>query len=196
MNIPSRGEAFMRITAILLLLLALPAAALAESGGHIGIYPDVESFNCFDTTPVPFQTKSYYIIHHWALEAKASQFKVEVYWPQAIPGTVEFYDNATLGDIYTGITISYTRGCRTLPDVIARLDFTPLTDAPPCEAYLRVDPDPGSSSGYVEVVNCSDQKLLATGGILFVGAGYYEYGCRCLLATESQTWGAIKALYR
>ena len=186
----------MRATAILLLLLALPAGALAQNGGVIGVYPDVESFNCFDTAPVLFQTKSYYLIHHLALEATASQFKVEVYWPQAIPGTVEFYDNATLGDIYTGILISYVRGCRTLPDVIARLDFTPITDTPPCEAFLRVDADPAEPLLSVVAWDCSDQKRIATGGILYVGAGYDEYGCRCALSNEPQTWGAIKALYQ
>jgi len=190
----------MRATAILLLLLVLPAGALAQGGGYIGIYTDLESYSCFDADVVPLQQKSYYVIHHLLPQAKTSQFKVEIYWPELLSGSVDFQSNLVLGDIYTGVLVEYV-GCKPLPHLVAVLYYLPLSAPAACSAFLRVVGDPSVPSGNILVTDCADQTLFATGGILYVGADSYDSGCRCgslmpPVATEPQTWGAIKALYR
>lgn len=185
----------MRAFAVVAMLL-LPVVAGAQSGGGIGIYPEPEAINCFDSEPITlFANRAYYVVHLHATEANTSQFMVANNWPEAVVGAVDYGSNLNLGNIYTGVTITYV-GCKPLPHLLATLNFIPVAETVPCSASLVVLPDPVVASGNIEVVDCSSNVLFGTGGIIFIGADFDDFGCRCEIATEAQTWGGIKALYQ
>lgn len=171
-----------------------------QSGGHIGVYSDNPGFSDCELYEVLYATNSFYIVHVLLPEANTAQFMVVHNWDNAVVGSVDYYGNLQLGDMYTGVTVTYV-GCKPLPHLLARLDFIPVSPTPDC-TFVRVLPDPSLPSGQVEVVDCMSNVLHATGGYACVNTpqccecGQVPEHCELPVATRETTWGAIKALYR
>lgn len=192
----------MRLIAIASALLLAAGGAAAQSGGHIGLYSDVSYSDCNLTEQV-LQNNSVYVVHDLAASANTSQFKVDNHWG-AIVSDVSYGTNLYLGDIFSGVTVTYV-GCKSLPYLVATITFIPVQATTPCYA-MEVVADPGLPSGQIEVVDCHSTIYYADGGILCVNIP----GC-CLInsaqknvslgdctpvGAEATTWGGIKALYR
>jgi hypothetical protein len=193
----------MRTSAIVLVLLLCVEFAAAQ-GGHIGLYSDSPGYTDCNLTETLFAANNVYVVHTLAATGNTSQFKVEDHWG-VLRGPVDYGFNLYLGDIYTGITVTYV-GCKLLPYRIATLTFIPTTATAPCYEALRVVADPAVASGQVEVVDCNSNVLLATGGYLCVNApdccvadpfqATLSPGDCFPVGVEPSTWGGVKALYQ
>lgn len=177
--------------ACVLLVGLFTAPALAQSGGSIGLYADNPGFSDCNLLETLYVTNQIFVVHVLLPEANTSQFMVTHNWT-AIQGAVVYHSNLNLGDIYTGVTITYV-GCKPLPHLLATLEWIPVAPTPPCTVYFEVVPDPVLPSGQIEVVDCSSNVLFATGAWLVVNG---NETCLCFDRTEETTWSQLKALYR
>ena len=78
--------------------------------------------------------------------------------------------------------------------LIATMEFFCMGASPPC-AYLEVVPDPGAASGRIEVTDCAGQ-VHYVGGSRFIMNDYGGCGFCFPPATQTSTWGQVKAMYR
>jgi len=185
----------MRTSAIVLLIVAVAAgAASAQFGGHIGLYSDSPGYSDCNLHETLYVTNIVYVVHTLAASGNTAQFKVVNNWPGPIQGAISWGTNLTLGDVYTGITVTYV-GCKALPYLLGTLGFIPISATPPCGGSLEVVADPAVASGSVEVVDCNSNVLLATGGQMYVNTDYISCYCGAD-PTEQSNWSRIKALYR
>jgi hypothetical protein len=130
---------------------------------------------------------------------------VDNHWTALFAG-VDYYDNLKIGDIFTGVAVSY-ESCRALPHLVASLNFISLSPTPPCFA-MEVVPDPNAEpfeGTEIVAFDCSSNALVGSGGILCVniptccvvssGSSGVQQWCDTV-PVEETTWGEIKALYR
>jgi hypothetical protein len=187
------------------LLCAAPASG--QYGGLIGLYSDVGYSDCNLTEQVS-ALNTVYVVHTFVVEAAAAQFRVDNHWTALFVG-VEYHSNLKIGDIFTGVAVSY-EGCRALPYLVASLNFIAVSPTPPCMA-MAVVPDPNATAfGGTEIVavDCASNALIGDGGILCVniptccivssgssGQSGAQQWCDTV-PVEETTWGEIKALYR
>jgi hypothetical protein len=190
----------MRVTSFALLLALLSTTAgVAQTGGHIGLYADRPGLSECGLTETPYAVNNIYVAHGMLAEAEAVEFMVAHNW-SAIEAGVDYGSNASLGDIYTGVSVWY-RGCRPMPRVVATLAFIPIAASPPCEVIFEIVASPVLPSGQIEVVDCDSQTWFATGGQLFVNdddinCPTWHCGLGPEAGTETTSWGRIKSLYR
>lgn len=180
---------------VLILAVAIvmcASLASAQSGGHIGLYSDNPGFSDCFLQEALFVNNYIYAVHTLLPEANTSQFMVTHNWT-AIAGAVTYFSNLNLGDIYTGVTITYV-GCKPLPHALATMAWIPIAATPPCTVLFEVVPDPALASGQIEAVDCSANVLFATGGKLYVNGN--DVDCPCEVGTEESSWSKIKALYQ
>jgi hypothetical protein len=169
----------------------------SAQGGHIGLYPDIGYSQCNLVENVGAENVVY-IVQDVGFEGKASQFKVDVNWPTATDLGVDWGDNLTLGDITTGVAVSYP-GCKPLPYLLGTWAWFSESAAPPCTSSLSVVPDPNETifgGTAIVVVDCGSNVWMAAGGDLAVNA---DENCHCLwdpIANEETSWSRVKALYR
>jgi len=98
-----------------------------------------------------------------------------------------------LGNVTDGALVNYG-ACRPDRFEIVRLTYQVYGTSPPC-SYLEVLPYPGDSS--VLVVTCAGGEVATKPwGPLWVNYTPQCGAAWCVLATESSSWGKIKALYR
>jgi hypothetical protein len=77
--------------------------------------------------------------------------------------------------------------------LLVKLTQIPLTPSPPCAATLEVVADPAVASEQIEVVDCEDTTMFASGGVMRINA---NANCICYIGTEESSWTRLKALYR
>lgn len=189
----------MRITAVVFAIMLAAGAAEAQSGGRLAIYSDNPGFTDCNLTETLLASNEMFVVHTGMTEAITVQFKVIHNWYNATVAQVTYPGNLALGDIFTGVAVTYV-GCKPLPHLVAVMTFVPSTPTPEC-TMLIVAPDPSLESGEIEVVDCSANVLYATWGWACVNTpgcciyGVHPWWCEPI-ATEATTWGAIKALYR
>jgi hypothetical protein len=170
--------------------------------GAIGLFSDVAYTNCSLSPTVAYANYDVYVVHVGAVSATSSQFKVVSHAAGALlnQGTIDFGSNLTLGDPFTGITVTYG-GCKTLPWLIATIPYfyfgTPGTD-PVCTYFLQVEADPGSQTGQVEAIDCSGTTRVIYGLSLNFFGDPELCPCPelCVVATQPSSWSKIKSLYR
>jgi len=185
----------MKKVLILALAIVMSASlAFAQYGGQVSLYSDQAYSNC-NLTEALFVSNTVYVVHDMAASGNTAQFKVVNNWPGPIAGAISWGTNLTLGDVYTGITVTYV-GCKALPYLLGTMGFIPIAATPPCTATLQVVADPAVASGSVEVVDCSSNVLLATGGLLTINGNPTDCPCVQEIATEQSNWSRIKNLYR
>ncbi len=181
------------ICAAIFTLAALAAAgpSFGQSGGRIAIYSDNPGFNDCNLNETLFSVNSVYLVHELALEGNTAQFRVQVDWPGSVAAGVDYPSNLFLGDIYTGVAVTYV-GCASLPHLLARLDLIPMVATPACGGSMRVVADPAVSSGTIEVIDCNSSTLRATGGVLTING---NADCPCAGVVKQASWGRVKGMY-
>jgi len=188
------------------LLLALTIMCIASlawsqdvgSAGTLGCFADQAGSGC-NITDVQYANFDVYVLHYNAVSANSSQFRIEMDPTLTVGGTPAWTKNPnliSLGDIFTGITITYV-GCKTtFPLLLGTLSMFGLGASTSCH-WVRPAPDPGAESGKVEIVDCVLVKhpvdYVLTAWIANAGV---ESGCPCSVGTEPTSWSKIKSLYR
>lgn len=183
----------MKKVLILALAIVMSASLAFAQGGHIGLYSDSPGYSDCNLNEALFVSNTVYVVHTLAASGNTAQFKVVNNWPGPIAGAISWGTNLTLGDVYTGITVTYV-GCKALPYLLGTMGFIPVAATPPCTATLEVVADPAVASGSVEVVDCNNNVLLATGGLLTINGNQND--CPCIIGTEQSNWSKIKNLYK
>jgi len=178
----------------LLLTLSILCIASLASANHIGLYSDDGGYSNCNLNETLYVTNTVYVVHSNAVEGNTSQFKVAKTWG-ALAGAVEYGGNLNLGDMLTGVTITYV-GCKPLPHLLGTIGSIPVAATPACTVAFTVVPDPVLPSGQIEVVTCSNQVLFGTGGNLTVNGNAIDCPCINAPAAESTSWSKIKALYQ
>jgi hypothetical protein len=179
---------------VLMLALALTmcaSMAFAAVGGLIGVYSDAAGTNC-GYTPA-FGIANIFVVHTAIPAATASQFKVDY------SAVLDPYISETLapgllglGTSGAGIGVSYA-GCKNTPLLLLTLTFFDQNLTPACTP-VTVVPDPAAPTGTIEVVDCNTVKVLGDGGTMWWN-GDASCGDCFPTATETKSWGKIKALY-
>lgn len=173
-----------------LAMLCIAGMAFAQAGSlTIAADPGGTNCNLADTTP---GLCTYYVVHVNTPGATASQF----YAPQpACMLAVYLSDGAvypvTIGSSQTGVAIGYG-ACLPGPNNVLMINYFCQGLTPPC-CYYPILPDPALPSGNIEVVDCQNQLLFATGGEGIVNS---NQTCNCSVPVEETTWGGIKSLYQ
>jgi hypothetical protein len=183
---------------VLILAVAIVMCASlvsAQTGGRIGLYSDSPGYSdCFLTAAL-YVPATIYVVHDLLPQANTSQFKVVHNWTaDVIPGAVDFGTNLTLGNIFTGVTVTYV-GCKALPHLLATMQFTALAVPADCVVQFTVEPDPGAASGNIVVVDCGNNELIGTGGKLVVNGNADDCPCE-IIGTEPTNWSKVTALYQ
>ncbi len=185
----------MRSVVLILCLALLPATVHAN---HIGIYDDPVTL-CVATTP-PFGTPfDVYVILRPTTGTTAAAYRVQAALPATLllvagtdlscPGICEpFPFPDPLGDgAYT-----MPRACSSEDWPIWRFTFIRLGPVPGCNQFSVVAHADETS---LFALDCDANPIPASGGTFSMADAPGQCG-GCTLATESTTWGAVKALYR
>ncbi|UCG53142.1 MAG: hypothetical protein JSW58_06210, partial [Candidatus Latescibacterota bacterium] len=96
----------------------------------------------------------------------------------------------TIGNSQTGVSIGYG-GCVGAPTNVLDISLFCQGLTGTC-CYYTVIPDDDAPSGEIEVVDCSNALLYATGGTGIINS---NATCFCDVPAEESTWGKIKVLY-
>ena len=185
------------------LLLAIAALAFltsvgySQSGGRVELYPDAQMSSCSLVDNAPGVVEIH-MFHTNIREATAIQFAapIPVCWGGATwlgDVIVTGLETGNTQDEFFGISIGY-RACLQLPVYIGYMNFITAGAAQTCCIYAAVGAT-GAPSGQIEVVDCDDRKLYAVGGELVINP---DQTCPCEfpIPVRTNTWGAVKALYR
>lgn len=183
---------------VLLMTLALTMCAGAAMADHIGIYSDQGGLSCALTTLAPIPgNNTVYIVHKYNTGSAASQFKVT-----DTSGLIPLSQTTTylsLGTWNADLSLSYG-GCAAGDLVLMTLSFFWGGVAPTCANTLEIAPAPTSPiAGSVALVECDFETVTpVSAGRSFFGPGSdtCPAGCNEPSATNTATWGSIKALYR
>lgn len=186
---------------ILMMTLALTVCASGAMADHVGLYSDPAGVDCTLNTLAPAPgNNAVYIVHKFNAGATAVQFRT-------IDASGLFFASAvfpaaflTLGTWNQDLSVAYG-GCLIGDIAVGTLNFfwfgTPIAG---CNNTLELAAAPTSPiPGEIAKVECDFETVTPmTGGKLWIGSGADEcVGGSCdPLATQENTWGGIKALYR
>jgi len=163
------------------------------SPGTMGIYMDVAGTNC----NIVYQSAgllTVYVVHRDFDNAAAAQFSAPK--PDCWAGATYLSDTdifpVTIGNSQTGKSVGYG-SCRTPPVHVTSINyFVQITEGPACCPY-PVLPDPQSPSGEIDIVDCTNSTVYATGLVARIKP---DGSCPCgTVPTEETTWGRVKAMY-
>lgn len=171
----------MKKVLILALAIVMSASLAFAQQGNIGLYSDAPGYTDCNLNETLYASNVIYVVHDLAVTGNTAQFKIVNNWPGPLAGAISWGSNLTLGDAYTGITVTYV-GCKALPYLLGTLSFIPLSATPPCTADLQVVADPNVVSGSVETVDCDFTVYLSTGGKLTINGNNID--CPCDVGTE------------
>jgi hypothetical protein len=148
-------------------LLLLASAVFAQSGA-VCIFTDDGGAACdfVDTTP---GLVTLYIFHTQTPGAKAVQFAAPI--PPCMVGATFISDDdvfpVTIGNSQDGVSVGYG-DCLSGPIHVLTVNILASGTSTPNCAY-PITPDP--SAGQVEMLDCNDNTLLATGGVAYINSG-------------------------
>lgn len=182
-----------RLLLLATVLVCLSSLAFAQANpGSVGIFSDQLGTDC-NITDGSVGLFSVYIVHVVTNGSTASQWLME-----ADPGFTAQYVGETspfqtaIGDTQNGISVAYG-SCLAGPFLVATVNYFGQGTSTAC-ALLSIVADPVAPSGQVEIVDCSFVKHLAPkGGQARVNP---DGTCQCNVATQTSSWGGIKALYK
>jgi hypothetical protein len=162
------------------------------AGGSIGVYAEPIGTDC-NIPDVPSGAFTVYIVHTGTPTAAASEFSAPK--PACMTRTTWLSDTfvypVSLGNTQTGVSVGYG-ACRAAPIHVLTIIYYATGSSEVCCLY-PVLPHPLSASGKIEVVDCAENLVFATGTISTVNA---NPGCACgSVRVEHTTWGRVKALY-
>lgn len=181
----------MKKVALLTVAMLCVASFVFAQGGSIGVFGDVGGTNCYINDAGP-GLLSLYVVHVNVPGATASQFWAPT--PACMAGATYLSDSSpfavVIGSSQTGVAIGYG-GCFLGPIHVLTIQYFGAGTTAPC-CYFDVKPDPGAASGQIEVVDCAENLIYATGQSGLVNA---DGTCECGVPTQDTTWGQMKALY-
>jgi hypothetical protein len=158
------------IVAVLILLLWPVSALWAQ--GYIGLYVDPAGTDDQYEDTVPGLV-DVYVFLMGIPEAKAVRFSAPL--PPCLQSMVYLGETSpylSIGDSQTGISISFGGPCLTTPVHVLTIHLFAQAMTNTCCPYY-VLPDPAAPSGQIEIVDCSDNTIYGTGGLLYVSDGTY-----------------------
>ncbi|UCH83400.1 MAG: hypothetical protein JSW50_13220 [Candidatus Latescibacterota bacterium] len=180
----------MKKVVFLTVALVFAANMAFAQAGSVGIFGDPAGTTC-NLTDVVQGLLSVYVVHVNAV-ATASQFSAPM--PGCMVGASWLSDTGifpvTIGNSQTGVAIGYGV-CQTGNIHVLTINYFAAGLSTPC-CYYPVLPDPNVPSGKIEVVDCANNLLFASGGIGIINA---DGSCQCDVPTEETTWGKVKSLY-
>lgn len=178
--------------ALLLTLVLMLAASMAfAQGGSIGVFSDAGGSSCNLTDAAP-GLLSFYVVHVLTPGATASQFSAPM--PACMLGASYLSDTGifpvTIGSSQTGVAIGYG-ACLAAPIHCLTINYFGGGLTTPC-CYYGVYPDPNLTSGNIEVVDCTENLITATGGVGIINP---DGTCQCDVPTQDTTWGKVKSIF-
>lgn len=182
--------------ALLLAILCLPLFAGSAWGqaGSIGIFPNAAA-NCCLLDDKTLGLTAYYVVHVYTPGATACRYSA----PRPVCFTATYLSDTnmfpvTIGNSQSGVSVGYG-SCRVGPIHVQTLNFFTTGTTPEC-CYYRVQPDPASSYGEIEVSDCGFQLIFGVGGHSIINGGpRCNCGYPCPVPVEETTWGEVKSLY-
>ena len=181
----------MKKAALLTIAMLCVASLVFAQGGSIGVFGDAGGTDCNIIDAAP-GLLSVYVVHVNVPGATASQFYAPT--PACMVGATYLSDGApfavTIGSSQTGVAIGYG-ACYTGPIHVLTINYFGGGASMAC-CYFEFLPDPLVPSGQIEVVDCIEGLLFATGGIGIVNA---DASCQCNVPTQDTTWGKVKSLF-
>jgi len=181
----------MKKTLLFTLVLMLSASMAFAQGGSIGVFSDAAGTSC-NLIDGAAGLLSFYVVHTLTPGASASQFIAPA--PACMLGASYLSDTApfsvTIGNSQNGVAIGYG-ACLAAPIHILTINFFGGGLTTPC-CYYGVFPDPLVAAGQIEVVDCAENLLFATGG---EGVINPDATCQCDVPVYDTTWGQIKSIF-
>ena len=176
---------------LMVLLVAVSASGALAQAGYIGLYADEAGTACSVADQGGSQL-NVYVIHQAVSGAAVSQWRIATGAGFAMTYLGESWSVVAIGDTQSGASASYG-ACLGSPILLATVTYVSHGTSTSC-SYLEVVADPASSSGTIEVVDCSSQRLTGVGSRLLVNP---DGTCPCGQANPAQEtdWGRIKAMY-
>ena len=184
---------------LLLTLVVVMCASLAYAqGGWIQLAADPGGVNCTFTN-ASGSFNFVYAIHQASPGTTLSRYKVLPSNPaQFIWVFDNFLPNSAIGSSPLGVAVAYG-SCKASPWPIGSSGYTML-DFGGCVS-LTVVPDPASTSGTIESIDCTlpvPLKFVAGGSVLTFNAnGAYPCNPACgqVIPVRDTSWGRVKSLY-
>ena len=181
----------MKKALLLTLVLMVSATKAFAQGGSVGMFADMGGTDCNLTDAAP-GLASYFAVHVYHAGATACQFSAPM--PACMIGATYLSDTAvfgvTIGNSQTGVAIGYGT-CQGAPTHVLTINYFAGGATTACCRY-PVLPDPNVVSGLIEVVDCTNALISATGGMGIINP---DQTCFCDVPVEDSTWGQVKALY-
>ena len=184
-----------RILLLSVIVIMVAGEVNAQTGGTVGIFSDQEGMQCniFDNGPTTF---SVYVVHiHWngvsgiRFTAAVPECATGVSWQSDVPSFA-----ATTGNSQTGVTVSYGSGCvYSLLTTVLRINLLGSGTTPDC-CVFQAEPFPGDP--VIEVVDCRQNLLEAYPNVSTINGNFFNCDCEAWIPVRSQSWGAIKAIYK
>jgi len=171
--------------------LMLAAVSAFAQGEMVGVFADPTATNC-DLVDASPGLISIYVVHTETPGASAVQFSAPI--PSCMTGAVWMSDTpvfpVVIGDSQSGVSVGYGT-CSYGPIHVLTINIFAQGLSETCCAY-DVYPDPNSTSGRIEVVDCTNALGYALGGRARVNA---NGSCACGSEAEEATWGKVKSIY-
>lgn len=181
----------MRVAPIFAATLFWLAASAAAQTDEIALYSDPGFTNCELVDQGAGQTYVY-VVHHIAGGATASQFMVRESTGAALTYMGHRSDfPLILGDPPSGMAVAY-QDCLYSDVLITTITYFRSGSSDACSS-LQVVPDPTSVIQTIQVQDCFNSKLQASGSRLVINP---DGSCACGPTTEMTNWGRIKDRFR
>ncbi len=172
----------------------LPAVGLCQFN-VLNIFSDAQGTNCLVSDIQPGIITVY--VFHSTIGATASQFRIAT--DAGFTGSYISHQVASpfleMGTPPVDYSVAYCCFCYTGSFLVATISYLGLGTSAPC-SHISIEPAPTSPiPGEVAVIDCDFELAVPnTSGPAVVN--YTNCAAWCIGATESSTWGRIKALYR
>jgi hypothetical protein len=173
-----------------IVLLVVANVAVAQLGGNIAVYADINALSC-DLTDIAVTVCDYYVIHMLTPGVTASQFKIDTNHQGAFLS--EFSPFLFMGDSRNGITIAYGQ-CLTGPIHLLTMTYLCQGLTPPC-GYMSVVSHPNGRPPGLIAVDCNETIVPVQGYTSYINN---DGSCPCVspIPIQETTWGRVKALYQ
>lgn len=197
----------MTILRTMFVLIAVTAATAHAQSGYIALYSDSDFTKCWHCE-LPNSLMPVYVVHReMPGGSTAAQFAVQTNNPVGFAYLGQSTPLGAIGSFWLhddglGGAISYG-ACLASPNHIATINLFTLGINPPC-VFIEVVPDPGASSGNIDVVDCANNLLIGQGHNMVVNPDGTcipscvigpPADCNAPIPVRESTWGRVKALY-
>ena len=175
---------------VLVAVVLMFGASSAFAAGSIGVFSDEAGTNCNLVDAAGYAYV--YLWHVNTTGALASEFKLirPAGWAYQFGSRDLDFLQIGFPDADDGVAYSYIT-CQTGSFWLETLIYSADGSSPVCSNTVYITNVPSKTN--IEVINCSDVRLNATGGALVVNG---DGSCPCNVPVEETTWGKVKSLYQ